>query len=473
MLKRVGTTTFAVLAIVLGWSGVASAAPTGAAAVASGSAHSCAIRGDDATIVCWGATSGDVPAGRFTGVAAAGRQTCAVREADGGVDCWGQSFWGLTPPSGAFKSIVGGGEQFCGIHTDDTLQCWGGDPWSGLADVPAGSFRSVSVGESHACAVRDDRGVACWGFDDYGMSTPPAGEFSAVAAGTSHSCGVRAADGSLACWGAEWMLDPPVGAYDTVSAGAQFSCALRAADGEPVCWGADIGAPKQAPPVALRTLVTGTRHTCAIRRGDRGVTCWGDAATDIPADLATGDVDSDGDGRLDREDAFPHDPAEWADTDGDGVGDNADRFPDDPAETTDGDGDGVGDNGDNCPTTANADQADRDGNGRGDACDAPPPAPKPTAADLARELVAALGPLPSGIRTALTVKVERLLERYEGSGDAASCQALDTLVGQLGVLTGRKIADTEALRLAIVRLQQFIGCGGAATGHKAQRQRKA
>src|SRR5262245_6382505 len=128
LLKRVGTTTVVALAIMLGWGASANAAPTGVTAVASGSAHSCAIRGDDATIVCWGATSGDVPAGRFTGVAAAGRQTCAIREADRGVDCWGDSYWGLTAPAGAFKAIVGGGEQFCGVRADDTLACWGGDP---------------------------------------------------------------------------------------------------------------------------------------------------------------------------------------------------------------------------------------------------------------------------------------------------------------------------------------------------------
>ena len=129
------------------------------------------------------------------------------------------------------------------------------------------------------------------------------------------------------------MLGAPSGSYRAVSAGAQFSCAVREGDGQPVCWGADVGAPKAAPPVALTALDTGDRHSCGIRRGDRGVTCWGDRALDVPADLATGDVDSDGDGRLDRDDAFPDDPAEWADSDGDGVGDNGDRFPNDPAET--------------------------------------------------------------------------------------------------------------------------------------------
>ncbi|MGQ9582291.1 MAG: hypothetical protein ACUVV6_02105 [Thermoplasmatota archaeon] len=39
------------------------------------------------------------------------------------------------------------------------------------------------------------------------------------------------------------------------------------------------------------------------------------------------DRDSDGDGVVDGEDAFPGDPAEWRDTDGDGVGDNSDYRP--------------------------------------------------------------------------------------------------------------------------------------------------
>ena len=155
----------------------------------------------------------------------------------------------------------------------------------------------------------------------------------------------------------------------------------------------------------------------------------------------------------------PADPAEWADADGDGIGDNGDRFPNDPAETSDADGDGVGDNGDNCPDAANPDQADRDANGRGDACDAPPPNPKPTTGDLARELVAALGPLPHGIANALTVKIEKVLDRYAAGNDAAACRALSTLSNQLRALTGKKVPDTAALRTAMEHIREHMGCG--------------
>lgn len=63
--------------------------------------------------------------------------------------------------------------------------------------------------------------------------------------------------------------------------------------------------------------------------------------------IAVAALDTDGDGVLDPDDAFPADPAEWTDTDNDGVGDNAD----------------------NCIAVSNADQADTDDNGFGDTCD--------------------------------------------------------------------------------------------------------
>jgi len=82
-------------------------------------------------------------------------------------------------------------------------------------------------------------------------------------------------------------------------------------------------------------------------------------------------IDSDGDGYIDDNDAFPNDPSETTDSDGDGVGDNSDAFDNDPTETVDRDGDGVGDNSDafdNDPTET----VDRDGDGVGDNSDAYP-----------------------------------------------------------------------------------------------------
>lgn len=58
------------------------------------------------------------------------------------------------------------------------------------------------------------------------------------------------------------------------------------------------------------------------------------------------------------------------DTDSDGVVDSQDAFPSDPNESADSDGDGVGDNSDNCVSDANAGQQDSDEDGMGDVCEA-------------------------------------------------------------------------------------------------------
>ncbi len=93
------------------------------------------------------------------------------------------------------------------------------------------------------------------------------------------------------------------------------------------------------------------------------------------------DVDTDGDGVLDKDDAFPNDPNETKDTDGDGVGDNADAFPTDGTETVDTDGDGVGDNADAYPNDPNKweqEPVDTDGDGVLDQDDAFPNDPNET-----------------------------------------------------------------------------------------------
>ena len=73
-------------------------------------------------------------------------------------------------------------------------------------------------------------------------------------------------------------------------------------------------------------------------------------------------LDSDGDGVGDNDDAFPNDANESADSDGDGVGDNEDAFPNDANESVDSDGDGVGDNAEaSLGTNPNSPDSDTDG----------------------------------------------------------------------------------------------------------------
>ncbi|MGQ0585968.1 MAG: YceI family protein [Gammaproteobacteria bacterium] len=96
---------------------------------------------------------------------------------------------------------------------------------------------------------------------------------------------------------------------------------------------------------------------------------------------ATRSVDTDGDGVADADDAFPSNSTEWADSDGGGFGDNADTdddndgvpdvsdaFPLDPAESADADGDGWGDNSDQYDADP-FEQRDTDLGGLGDRAD--------------------------------------------------------------------------------------------------------
>jgi hypothetical protein len=80
------------------------------------------------------------------------------------------------------------------------------------------------------------------------------------------------------------------------------------------------------------------------------------------------DIDSDGDGVFNENDAFPNNAAETMDSDLDGVGDNADAFPNDATETLDSDGDEVGDNADAFPNDA-TETMDSDGDTVGDNTD--------------------------------------------------------------------------------------------------------
>ena len=87
------------------------------------------------------------------------------------------------------------------------------------------------------------------------------------------------------------------------------------------------------------------------------------------------DFDSDGDGTVDGDDAFPDDSTQITDSDGDGYGDNqagnnADLWPNDSTQWFDSDGDGYGDNsdgvnGDKFPADGTQ-WTDSDGDGYGD-----------------------------------------------------------------------------------------------------------
>ena len=120
-------------------------------------------------------------------------------------------------------------------------------------------------------------------------------------------------------------------------------------------------------PLTLSGMTNGEEYSCEIiAYSGSNVSDTVTVGTVTPA--VQGPVDSDNDGVVDEEDAFPNDPSETTDTDNDGVGDNADAFPTDPSETADTDADGVGDNADAFPNDPN-ETLDTDGDGIGNNAD--------------------------------------------------------------------------------------------------------
>ena len=164
--------------------------------VSAGGLHTCGVR-IDGTVACWGsndtldgrtARQAIPPAGQFASISAGTDHNCGVRR-DGTVACWGSGDQGeATPPEGEFASVSAGNDHTCGVKKDGSVECWGFDRFSidgvSIKDggefisqfaPPQGEFASVSTMRFTTCGVRTDGSVECWGGNVYGEATPPAG----------------------------------------------------------------------------------------------------------------------------------------------------------------------------------------------------------------------------------------------------------------------------------------------------------
>ena len=170
------------------------------------------------------------------------------------------------------------------LKLDGTLLCLGTN--EEIIPAPDIRFQSIAAGEGHVCGIRTDGSLACWGLNyldgEYiGLADPPAGSFTSVSAGTFHSCGIRT-DGSLACWGLNHLdgknlglVNPPAGSFTSVSAGWLHSCGLRA-DGSVTCWGYDeFEAGQTSPPgQSFESVSVGGLQSCGYTTNGELV-CWG------------------------------------------------------------------------------------------------------------------------------------------------------------------------------------------------------
>jgi hypothetical protein len=131
------------------------------------------------------------------------------------------------------------------------------------------------VGDAFGCAIAADGTLACWGANDAGQATPPAGTYITLAAAGRTACAI-AADGTLACWGANdaGQATPPGGTFVSVGVGATTSCALSDA-GTATCWGAPLAETAAAPgDTRLTQVAVGGDHACGVV--SNGILdCWG------------------------------------------------------------------------------------------------------------------------------------------------------------------------------------------------------
>lgn len=223
---------------------------TNAVAVASGIAHSLALRANR-TVVAWG-YNGDgqtnVPTGLTNVIAVAADNGYSLGlQANGTVVAWGYNGDGQTNvPTGLTNIVAVAAGRFhaLGLRSNGKVVAWGynGD---GQTNVPMSltNVIAIAAGNRHSLALRTDGSVVAWGDHSNGQTnTPP--ELTnavAIAAGGDHSLALLA-DGSVVAWGYNGygQTNVPVGLTNVIEVAAsdEDSLALRA-DGTLVAWGSN------------------------------------------------------------------------------------------------------------------------------------------------------------------------------------------------------------------------------------------
>ncbi|HSQ63879.1 MAG TPA: hypothetical protein VLM85_11725 [Polyangiaceae bacterium] len=334
--------------------------------VAVGTLHACALQAGGA-LWCWGDNDsgeiGDgtatlrntpVPIMALTNVgqvsAGGGDDTCAIGP-DGALWCWGNNVTGQVGSSGnAFGAELSpvrvtqlasvaqvsiGDMHTCAVQTDNTLWCWGNNPFGQLGigttieehspvQVTAlTNVAQVSARGEDTCAIKTDGSLWCWGDNsagELGIGTTTALEESPVqvaalasvaqvGAGGPVTCAIQTG-GALWCWGDNtWgaigdgtTTDAPSPVRVTaltsvaqVSTAGDHVCAVQT-DGALFCWGhnmlgqlgdgttTDAHGPTRVSGLGrVKQVSTGPAFTCALQT-DGTVWCWGDDSSGEIAD---------------------------------------------------------------------------------------------------------------------------------------------------------------------------------------------
>ena len=386
--------------------------------------------GQDETSSQYSPVNVELPANRNVVDVGVGYDNTCVLFDDGGIMCWGKDNEGQNgdggsnlptsspgsnvalPEERSAVSLSVGAQHSCAVLDNASLVCWGWNGYGTIGDntttnahvpvfveLPNGAkVIDVDAGIHHTCAVLENQTVNCWGRNwlrtvggegPYSKNTKillprhVEGTSSVVKVETSerHTC-TLAENGTISCWGQgdqgalgvgtccgdysypvqlDWSTLPFAPLSGPAPLGEWVSSPMRGQVESPIQgkWNFSVSVPESAQlgnySVEITMLKIGGIRTTVV----------------LENVIEIIGVDSDRDGIIDAEDAFPSDSTETSDIDSDGVGDNSDAFPDDPNETLDSDSDGVGDNSDAFPNNA-GETTDSDGDGVGDNTDAYP-----------------------------------------------------------------------------------------------------
>ncbi|WP_313917355.1 hypothetical protein [Tahibacter sp.] len=279
----------------------------GAALIAAGGAHTCAISESDRGLYCWGLAS----SGQLSNGSAADRASPVA----------------VVSPIAAWQAVAAGDTHTCAIAASGAVYCWGANQFGQLGDGTlvnraqpvavvglTSGVRELAVGLAHSCALMQSGRINCWGNGGGGrlgsgasMNQATPGEVLsitnavAIGAGAAHGCAVLA-DATMKCWGANTygelgdgtttMHDIPVfvsiGVPVAEIALAQFHTCARSTAAAVLCWGRNnvgqVGdgtiVQRQTPTAVsglssgVSALSAGGHHTCA-RIGTTALKCWG------------------------------------------------------------------------------------------------------------------------------------------------------------------------------------------------------
>lgn len=210
-------------------------APLVASALVARGDRTCAIANASRELHCWAslADAPFVPATargvRVSSVALSDHTVCAAVEQPREVRCFG---FGATSPStkamlpnADVVGLTGGGDHFCALLADGSVQCWGRNASGQLGDGTSTDSSdpvlvhgienvvSVTAGHRHTCVRLKTNTVACWGDNRFHQLSdgttdararpgmlPGLNSVLELASAGDASC-ARLADGGIRCWG--------------------------------------------------------------------------------------------------------------------------------------------------------------------------------------------------------------------------------------------------------------------------------